>query len=32
MAIRIAVCIQGLFSGFVTIGRYIKWYQLTGMH
>jgi len=25
MAIRVAVWIQGLFSGFVTIGRYGKW-------
>jgi len=27
MAIRIAVWIQGLFSGFVTVGRYGKWYH-----
>jgi len=25
MAIRITVWIQGLFSGFVTVGRYGKW-------
>jgi len=28
-AIRITVWIQGLFSGFITIGRYGKWYQPT---
>jgi len=27
VAIRITVWIQGLSSGFVTIGRYGKWYQ-----
>jgi len=31
VAIRIAVWIQGLFSGFVTIGRYGKWYQPTSL-
>jgi len=25
MAIRVTVCIQGLLSGFITIGRYRKW-------
>ena len=25
MAIRITVCIEGLFCGYVTIGRYGKW-------
>jgi len=29
VAIRITVWIHGLFSGFVTIGRYGKWYQPT---
>ena len=29
VAIQITVWIQGLFSGFVTIGRYEKWYQQT---
>ena len=29
VAIRVTVWIQGLFSGFVTIGRYVKWYQPT---
>ena len=28
---RITVWIHGLFSGFVTIGRYGKWYQLTAL-
>jgi len=28
VAIRITMWIQGLFSGFVTIGRYGKWYEL----
>jgi len=32
MAILITVGIQGLFSGFVTIGRYGKWYQPTALH
>jgi len=31
VAIRITVWIQGLFFGFVTIGRYGKWYQLTAL-
>jgi len=31
VAIRITVWIQGLFSGFVTNGRYGKWYQLTAL-
>jgi len=29
MAIPIIVWIQGLLTGFVTIGRYGKWYQPT---
>ena len=29
MAIRITVWMQGLFSVFVTIGTYGKWYQPT---
>ena len=31
MAIPITIWIQGLFSGFVTIGRYGKWYQPTAL-
>ena len=31
VAIRITVRIQGLFSGFVTTGRYGKWYQPTAL-
>ena len=31
MAIWITVWIQGLFSGFVNIGRYEKWYQWTAL-
>jgi len=31
VAIRITVWIQGLFFGFVTIGRYGKWYQPTAL-
>jgi len=31
VAIPIMVWIQGLFSGFVTIGRYGKWYQPTAL-
>jgi len=29
--IRITVWIQGLFSGFATVGRYGKWYQPTAL-
>jgi len=32
VAIRITVWIHGLFSGFITIGRYGKWYQPTALH
>jgi len=31
VVIRITIWIQGLFSGFVTIGRYGKWYQPTAL-
>jgi len=31
VAIWITIYIQGLFSGFVTIGRYGKWYQPTAL-
>jgi len=31
MAIGVTVWIDGLFSGFVTIGRYGKWYQPTAL-
>jgi len=31
VAIRITVWIQGLFSGFVSIGRYGNWYQPTAL-
>jgi len=31
VAIPITVWMQGLFSGFATIGRYGKWYQLTAL-
>jgi len=31
MAILITVWIQGLFAGFVIIGRYGKWYQATAL-
>jgi len=32
VAIHVTVWIQGLCSGFVTVGRYVKWYQLTVLH
>jgi len=31
MVIRVTLWIQGLFFGFVTIGRYGKWYQPTAL-
>jgi len=32
VAILFTIWMQGLFSRFVTIGRYVKWYQPTALH